>query len=117
MVDPIVRPAITKEELEALIEAAKFTCPLGRRMEACDGSGCPTRKDDPCDDHYGRCCDSLAARLKLGLVRRGEVRVQGLSLREARRLIWGELKAKSRPYAKYLKRVERALEGLALTNR
>jgi hypothetical protein len=116
-VDPIVRPTMTRGELERLLKAARFRCPKGRVMEACEGSGCPVKKGV---ELYGRCCSALAARLRLKCVVEGETKVEGGLAPEELAALEAELAALREPrrpvsrraLRRYLKAVERKMEGI-----
>jgi hypothetical protein len=121
MVKPIVRPTMTRRELERLLRAAKFRCPKGRVMEACDGSGCPTKvRRGVVEDHYAKCAGALAARLRLKCVVEGETKVEGGLAPEELAALEAELAALREPrrpvsrraLRRYLKAVERKMEGI-----
>lgn len=50
---------------EELLRKASFKCPIRRNPRDCDGHPCPRRYDNPFDDYYGECVESLYARLLL----------------------------------------------------
>jgi len=50
---------------EELLRKASFKCPIGRNPKNCDGHPCPSRYDNPFDDYYIECVESLYARLLL----------------------------------------------------
>jgi hypothetical protein len=121
MVNPTVRLTMTRREFERLLKVARFRCPKGRVMEACDGSGCPTKvRRGVVEDHYAKCADALAARLRLKCVVEGETKVEGGLAPEELAALEAELEAlrgprrpvSRRALRRYLKAVERALEAV-----
>jgi len=68
---------ISDEELEELVRSANFRCPHNppRDPRDCDGHSCPPRPDNPMEDYYHECVNSLHAKQKLRRILAGELRV------------------------------------------
>jgi len=74
---PKATELVSDEELEKLVRLAGFKCPKdpSRDPRDCDGGDCPERSDDPFEDYYDECVESLLTRAKLRRILADELRV------------------------------------------
>lgn len=64
---------ISPDEFKDLLRRTSFRCPKKHHMELCNGTGCPTRRDNPHDDYFDECVDSRSARLKIDKLAQGKI--------------------------------------------